>query len=213
MTVQLAVGIALAVIVLGLALAIRIVRQYERGVLLRFGRVLGERQPGFRMIIPFVDVMHRVSLRVVTMPIQSQGIITRDNVSVDVSAVAYFRVIDATKSVVAIESVRAAIDQIAQTTADRMIGPVPGGGTETTSPTSSATTSHRSATAYSTPVAARASARGTPRRPSSWIRTAAPEAPPPGRRWLAPHPVRSTASTVAYGGLVGTGRRARVSPL
>ena len=74
------------------------------------------------MIIPFVDVLHRVSLRIVTMPIQSQGIITRDNVSVDVSAVAYFRVIDAVKSVVAIENVNAAINQIAQTTLRKVVG-------------------------------------------------------------------------------------------
>jgi len=74
------------------------------------------------MIIPFVDVLHKVSLRIVTMPIQSQGIITRDNVSVDVSAVAYFRVVDAVKSVVAIENVGAAIDQIAQTTLRKVVG-------------------------------------------------------------------------------------------
>jgi regulator of protease activity HflC (stomatin/prohibitin superfamily) len=114
--------VLLAVVVLGVAFAIRIVRQYERGVVLRFGRVLGERQPGFRLIIPVVDVMHRVSLRVVTKPIQSQGIITPDNVSVDVSAVAYYRVVDATKSVVAIEDVREAIDQIAQTTLRKVVG-------------------------------------------------------------------------------------------
>jgi regulator of protease activity HflC (stomatin/prohibitin superfamily) len=100
----------------------RIIKQYEEGVLFRLGRVIGERAPGFRVIIPFVDVLHRVSLRIVTMPIQSQGIITRDNVSVDVSAVAYFKVIDAVKSVVAIENVRAAIDQIAQTTLRKVVG-------------------------------------------------------------------------------------------
>src|SRR5579859_3256647 len=107
---------------LGLAMAARIVKQYEQGVLFRLGRVQGARQPGFRMIIPFADVLHRVSLRIVTQPIQSQGIITRDNVSVDVSAVAYFRVVDAIKSVVAIENVRAAIDQIAQTTLRKVVG-------------------------------------------------------------------------------------------
>ena len=74
------------------------------------------------MIIPFVDVMHRVSLRIVTMPIQSQGIITRDNVSIGVAAVAYFRVVDAVKSVVAIENVHSAIDQIAQTTLRMVVG-------------------------------------------------------------------------------------------
>ena len=110
------------VVVIGLALSIKIVKQYERGVLFRLGRVVGVRTPGFRMIIPLIDILHRVSLRIVTMPIQSQGIITRDNVSVDVSAVAYFRVVDAVKSVVAIENVYAAIDQIAQTTLRKVVG-------------------------------------------------------------------------------------------
>jgi regulator of protease activity HflC (stomatin/prohibitin superfamily) len=72
--------------------------------------------------LPIVNVLRKVSLRIVTMPIQSQGIITRDNVSVDVSAVAYYRIVDATKSVVAIESVQAAIDQIAQTTLRKVVG-------------------------------------------------------------------------------------------
>ncbi|WP_406043328.1 slipin family protein [Micromonospora sp. NBC_00898] len=106
----------------GLGLAVRIVKQYERGVVFRLGRVIGSREPGLRLLIPIVDVLHRVSLRIVTMPIQSQGIITRDNVSVDVSAVAYFRVVDAVKSVVAIENVRAAISQIAQTTLRKVVG-------------------------------------------------------------------------------------------
>jgi regulator of protease activity HflC (stomatin/prohibitin superfamily) len=112
----------LVVLLVLLALAVRIVKQYEQGVLFRLGRVQGTLQPGLRLIIPFVDILHRVSLRIVTMPIQSQGIITRDNVSVDVSAVAYFRVVDAVKSVVAIENVRAAIDQIAQTTLRKVVG-------------------------------------------------------------------------------------------
>ncbi|MEV4702855.1 slipin family protein [Actinoplanes sp. NPDC049316] len=111
-----------AVVLLVLLLAVRIVKQYERGVLFRLGRVVGVRDPGLRLIIPIIDVLHRVSLRIVTMPIQSQGIITRDNVSVDVSAVAYFRVVDATKSVVAIENVHAAINQIAQTTLRKVVG-------------------------------------------------------------------------------------------
>ncbi|WP_217561124.1 slipin family protein [Streptomyces sp. GbtcB6] len=108
--------------VLALAFSVRVVKQYEKGVLFRFGRLVGTRSPGLRFIIPFVDVLHRVSLRVVTMPIQSQGIITRDNVSVDVSAVAYFRVVDAVKSVVAVENVNAAINQIAQTTLRKVVG-------------------------------------------------------------------------------------------
>jgi regulator of protease activity HflC (stomatin/prohibitin superfamily) len=115
------VVIVLVILVL-LMLAARIVKQYERGVLFRLGRVVGVRQPGFRLIIPVVDVLHRVSLRIITMPIQSQGIITKDNVSVDVSAVAYFRVVDAVKSIVAIENVHAAINQIAQTTLRKVVG-------------------------------------------------------------------------------------------
>ncbi|OYN74660.1 band 7 domain-containing protein [Mycolicibacterium sphagni] len=109
-------------VLLAVAMSVRIVKQYEEGVLFRLGRVVGERAPGLRLIIPFVDVLHRISLRIVTMPIQSQGIITRDNVSVDVSAVAYFKVVDAVKSVIAIENVRAAIDQIAQTTLRKVVG-------------------------------------------------------------------------------------------
>src|SRR5256885_4893822 len=112
--------VVLALIALGLA--VRVVKQYERGVVFRLGRVIGSREPGLRLLIPIVDVLHRVSLRIITMPIQSQGIITRDNVSVDVSAVAYFRVVDAVKSVVAIENVGAAINQIAQTTLRKVVG-------------------------------------------------------------------------------------------
>src|SRR5438477_5278362 len=116
-----------AVVVIGVALlvalfAIRIVQQYEMGVHFRLGRVIGVRPPGLRPIVPVVDVLRRVSLRIVTMPIQSQGIITRDNVSIDVSAVAYFKVVDAVKSVVAIENVGAAINQIAQTTLRKVVG-------------------------------------------------------------------------------------------
>jgi regulator of protease activity HflC (stomatin/prohibitin superfamily) len=107
---------------IGLAMAVRLVWQYEKGVLFRLGRLRGTRSPGLRLIIPFADNLHKVSLRVVTMPIQSQGIITRDNVSVDVSAVAYFRVVDAVKSVLAIENVHAAINQIAQTTLRKVVG-------------------------------------------------------------------------------------------
>ena len=119
----LTVLVVLAVLLLiGLALSVRIVQQYEKGVLFRLGRVVGVREPGLRLIVPLIEVLRRVSLRIVTMPIQSQGIITRDNVSVDVSAVAYYRVTDATKAVVAIENVAAAINQIAQTTLRKVVG-------------------------------------------------------------------------------------------
>jgi len=121
-TLVFVLGVVVVVVLVVLAMSVRIVKQYENGVLFRLGRVVGERQPGLRLIVPFVDVLHRISLRIVTMPIQSQGIITRDNVSVDVSAVAYFKVVDAVKSVVAIENVRAAIDQIPQTTLRKVVG-------------------------------------------------------------------------------------------
>jgi regulator of protease activity HflC (stomatin/prohibitin superfamily) len=103
-------------------MSVRIVKQYERGVVLRFGRLHSVREPGIRFIIPIVDVMTKVSLRIVTLPIQSQGIITQDNVSVGVSAVAYFRIVDPVKSVIAIENVHSAIDQIAQTTLRKVVG-------------------------------------------------------------------------------------------
>ena len=118
--VVLVIVIIIAIILL--ANSIRVVKQYEQGVVLRFGRLVDTKDPGLRFIIPIVDVLHRVSLRIVTMPIQSQGIITRDNVSVGVSAVAYFRIVDPVKSVIAIENVYSAIDQIAQTTLRKVVG-------------------------------------------------------------------------------------------
>jgi regulator of protease activity HflC (stomatin/prohibitin superfamily) len=117
-----ALALILLILVVVAALSIKIIKQYEQGVLFRLGRVVGLRGPGIRLIIPAVDVLRRVSLRIVTMPIQSQGIITRDNVSVDVSAVAYFKVVDPQKSVVAIEDVYSAINQIAQTTLRKVVG-------------------------------------------------------------------------------------------
>ena len=117
------IAVVLGVLVLlYFALALKVVQQYERGVLFRLGRVIAVRDPGLRIIIPIIDRLHRVSLRIITMPIQSQGIITHDNVSVDISAVAYYRVVDAVKSVVAIENVAAAINQIAQTTLRKVVG-------------------------------------------------------------------------------------------
>ena len=121
-TLAIVLTVIVAVLFVLLSMTIKIVKQYEQGVVFRLGRVTGAREPGLRTIIPFVEVMHQVSRRIVTMPIQSQGIITRDNVSVDVSAVAYFRVVDTVKSVVAIENVYAAIDQIAQTTLRKVVG-------------------------------------------------------------------------------------------
>lgn len=114
--------IAAAVVILLGLLSARVVSQYERGVLFRLGRVIDTRNPGLTLIVPLVDRLQKVSLRVTTMPIQSQGIITKDNVSVDVSAVAYYLVEDPVKAVVAIENVSAAINQIAQTTLRKVVG-------------------------------------------------------------------------------------------
>jgi regulator of protease activity HflC (stomatin/prohibitin superfamily) len=112
-----------AVVVVGVAASVRVLKQYERAVMFRLGRVAGAaRGPGLIVFVPIVDRVHRVSLRIVTMPIESQGIITRDNVSVDVSAVAYYRVADPIRSVVAIENVSSAINQIAQTTLRAVVG-------------------------------------------------------------------------------------------
>ena len=122
MNIAVVVIVVVVVALIVAALSIRVVTQYEKGVLFRLGRVIGVREPGLTFIIPVIDQLRKVSLRIVTMPIQSQGIITRDNVSVDIAAVAYFRVVDAVKSVIAIENVRAAIDQIAQTTLRNVVG-------------------------------------------------------------------------------------------
>ena len=115
--------VVVAVALIGFVLSVRVIKQYERVVLFELGKVKGgARGPGLIFIVPFVDRVHRVSLRIVTMPIQSQGIITKDNVSIDVSAVAYYRVEDPIRSVVAIENVEAAINQIAQTTLRAVVG-------------------------------------------------------------------------------------------
>jgi regulator of protease activity HflC (stomatin/prohibitin superfamily) len=102
--------------------ALRIVQQYEKGVVFRLGKVVGEKEPGLRLVWPIIDRMMKVPLRIVTMPVQSQKIITKDNVSIDVAAVAYYHVIDATKSIVAIQDVYSAVNQIAQTTVRNIVG-------------------------------------------------------------------------------------------
>ncbi|MGA7206223.1 MAG: SPFH domain-containing protein [Specibacter sp.] len=123
MTSTIVIALAIAVLlVIAAVLAVHVVNQYETGVVFRLGRVIGVKRPGLAVIIPVIDRMPKVSMRIITLPIQSQGIITRDNVSVDISAVAYFRVVDAVKSVVAIENVYSAIDQIAQTTLRKVVG-------------------------------------------------------------------------------------------
>jgi regulator of protease activity HflC (stomatin/prohibitin superfamily) len=119
-------GIGAAVVVLvaiGLA-AIRIVPEYERGVVFRLGRVIDAKGPGLFFIIPIVDRMVRVSLRTVTQDIPPQDIITKDNVTVRVNAVSYFNVVDPVKAVIAIQNYRYGTSQIAQTTLRSIIGQV-----------------------------------------------------------------------------------------
>lgn len=113
------IGIVVLII---LILALRVVQQYQKAVIFRLGRVIGERGPGLRFIIPIIDQMRKVSMQIVTMPVPSQKIITKDNVSIDVAAVAYFQVVDATKSLVAIQNVYSAVNQIAQTTVRNIVG-------------------------------------------------------------------------------------------
>jgi regulator of protease activity HflC (stomatin/prohibitin superfamily) len=113
--------VALAVAALAGA-SVRVLREYERGVVFRLGRVIDLKGPGLALLIPGADRMVRVSLRTVTLRIPHQEVITRDNVPVKVAAVAYFRVIDPNRSVLEIEDFRAATLQIAQTTLRSVLG-------------------------------------------------------------------------------------------
>lgn len=101
---------------------LRIIQQYQKGVVFRFGKIVGIKEPGLTWVIPLIDQVKKVDLRTVTMPIPPQKIITKDNVSVDVSAVAYYKIVDATKSIIAIQSVVNAINQISQTSVRNIVG-------------------------------------------------------------------------------------------
>lgn len=106
-----------------LGAAARVVKQYERGVVLRLGRLRGDaREPGFTLVVPAVDRMHKVNMQIVTMPVPAQEGITRDNVTVRVDAVVYFRVVDATAAVINVEDYRFAVSQMAQTSLRSIIG-------------------------------------------------------------------------------------------
>jgi regulator of protease activity HflC (stomatin/prohibitin superfamily) len=101
----------------------KVVKQYERGVVLRLGRLRSDvRGPGFTMIVPFVDKLHKVNMQIVTMPIPAQEGITRDNVTVRVDAVVYFRVTSAAEAVIRVEDYRFAVSQMAQTSLRSIIG-------------------------------------------------------------------------------------------
>jgi regulator of protease activity HflC (stomatin/prohibitin superfamily) len=112
----------LAVMVLVFAFTVRVLRQYERGVVFLLGKFAGVRGPGFTLIFVPIQQMVRVSLRTVTMQIPSQKIITKDNVSIDIAAVAYYHISDPEKAVIVIENVYNAINQISQTTVRNVVG-------------------------------------------------------------------------------------------
>jgi len=112
----------IVLVVLFLSSAIRILNEYERGVVFRLGRVLKAKGPGLIILIPVIDKMLKVSLRLVAMDVDPQDVITRDNVSVKVNAVIYFRVIDPVKAVIEVENYQYAMSQLAQTTLRSVCG-------------------------------------------------------------------------------------------
>ncbi|MFZ2500644.1 MAG: SPFH domain-containing protein, partial [Minisyncoccia bacterium] len=105
-----------------LALSLRVVKEYDRGVVFFLGKVTGVRGPGLIILIPILEQMTRTTLRTITMNIPSQKIITKDNVSIDIAAVAYYHIVDPLKSVIAIEDVYSAVNQISQTTVRNVVG-------------------------------------------------------------------------------------------
>lgn len=111
--------IVLVVLILS---GLRVVQQYQSGVVFRFGKVVSTKKPGLTWIVPLIDVLRKIDLRTITLPVPAQKIITKDNVSVDVSAVSYYKVVDAVKSIIAIQNVHDAIDQIAQTSLRNVVG-------------------------------------------------------------------------------------------
>ena len=114
--------VALVLFILFLSAAIRILNEYERGVIFRLGRVIKAKGPGLIILIPIVDKMMKVSLRLVAMDVDPQDVITRDNVSVKVNAVIYFRVIEPIKAVIEVENYLYAMSQLAQTTLRSVCG-------------------------------------------------------------------------------------------
>jgi regulator of protease activity HflC (stomatin/prohibitin superfamily) len=114
--------IIVALLIALVGTSVRILREYERGVVFRLGRLIDQRGPGLVLLIPIIDRMIRISLRTVTLRIPPQDLITRDNVPARVTAVAYFHVVDANRSVVEVESYEAATSQIAQTTLRSVLG-------------------------------------------------------------------------------------------
>jgi regulator of protease activity HflC (stomatin/prohibitin superfamily) len=115
--------ILIIVVLIYASSGVRIINQYQRGVVFRLGKVrIANKEPGICFIIPIIDQLRKINMRTITLPVDSQKIITRDNVSIDVAAVAYYQVDNPIKSVVQIESVESAIYQIAQTTVRNIVG-------------------------------------------------------------------------------------------
>ena len=116
------IPILTVIIIIFLTFSLRVVKEYDRGVVFFLGKVTGVRGPGLIILIPILEQMTRVTLRTITMNIPSQKIITKDNVSIDIAAVAYYHIADALKSVVSIENVYDAVNQISQTTVRNIVG-------------------------------------------------------------------------------------------
>jgi regulator of protease activity HflC (stomatin/prohibitin superfamily) len=118
------VVIFVVIIVILILSGVRVLNEYERGVVFRLGRIVAPKGPGFKWIIPMVDKMIKISLRIITMDVPPQDIITKDNVSVKVNAVVYFRVVDPVKAVIQVENYLYATSQLAQTTLRSILGQV-----------------------------------------------------------------------------------------
>ena len=112
----------IALVIVFLSVALRILNEYERGVIFRLGRVINAKGPGLIILLPVIDKMVKVSLRLVALDVDPQDVITRDNVSVKVNAVIYFRVVDATKAIIEVENYSYAMSQLAQTTIRSVCG-------------------------------------------------------------------------------------------
>src|SRR5574340_683217 len=114
--------IVVVLVVMFLASAIRILNEYERAVIFRLGRVIDTKGPGLIILIPIVDKMVKIDMRTITMDVPAQDVITRDNVSIKVNAVVYFRVVDANPAVIGVENYLYATSQLAQTTLRSVCG-------------------------------------------------------------------------------------------
>ncbi len=112
------------IIVLFILSGIKVINEYERGVIFRLGRIIDPKGPGIRWVIPLVDKFQKISLRIITMDVPPQDVITRDNVSVKVNAVVYFKVIDPVKATIQVENYLYATSQLAQTTLRSILGMV-----------------------------------------------------------------------------------------